>query len=210
MGDTIPSVGGHVFRKVELKDARRGGLLGHGSILTVSANGIETSPVTRGIWVLENIFGTPPAPPPDDVPALDPDVRGAKTVRDLLTKHRESTACMSCHQSIDPPGFALENFDPIGRWRGKYPGGREIDASGVLTTGETFTDIVGLRQAIGARKAAFTRVLTERLLTYACGRKFDAADRGRVEAIGVAVGQRGNGMRDLVELVVQSEAFRKR
>lgn len=210
MGDAIPSVGGHVFRKMELTDARRGGLLGHGSILTVSANGIETSPVTRGVWVLENIFGTPPAPPPDDVPALDPDVRGAKTVRDLLTKHRESAACMSCHKSIDPPGFALENFDPIGRWRGKYPGGREIDSSGELTTGEKFADIVGLRQALGARKAAFTRVLTERLLTYACGRKFDAADRGQVDVIGTAVARRGNGLRDLVELVVQSEAFRKR
>lgn len=210
MAEAIPSVGGHVFRKVELKDPRRGGLLGHGSILTVSANGIETSPVTRGVWVLENIFGTPPAPPPDDVPALDPDVRGAKTVRDLLTKHRENTACMSCHQSIDPPGFALENFDPIGRWRTKYPGGREIDASGELPTGEKFTDITGLRQALAAKKGAFTRMLTERLLTYACGRKFDAADRAQVEGIGAAVERRGNGLRDLVELVVQSEAFRKR
>jgi hypothetical protein len=210
MADAIPSVGGHAFRKVELTDPKRGGLLGHGSILTVSANGIETSPVTRGVWMLENIFGTPPAPPPDDVPALDPDVRGAKTVRDLLTKHRESPACMSCHRSIDPPGFALENFDPIGRWRTKYPGGAPIDASGELTTGEKFADIAGLREALAKRKPAFTHFLTDRLLTYACGRKFDAADRPRIEAIANAVAQKGNGLRDLVELVVLSDAFRRK
>jgi hypothetical protein len=210
MAEGMPSAGGHIFRKVELGDARRGGLLGHGSILTVSANGIETSPVTRGVWMLENIFGTPPAPPPDDVPALDPDVRGAKTVRDLLVKHRESAACQSCHRSIDPPGFALENFDPIGRWRVKYPGGAAIDASGELMTGEKFTDIVGLREALAGKKAAFTRMLTERLLVYACGRKFDAGDRLQVEGIAGKVAARGNGLRDLVELVVESEAFRRR
>lgn len=208
MPDAIPAAGGHVFRKVELTDPRRGGLLGHGSILTVSANGIETSPVTRGVWMLENIFGTPPAPPPDDVPALDPDVRGAKSIRDLLTKHRESAACMSCHRSIDPPGFALENFDPIGRWRAKYPNGAAIDASGQLPTGETFTDITGLREALAQRKPQFTRFLTDRLLTYACGRKFDAADRPRIEAIATVVEKKGNGLRDLVEQIVLSDAFR--
>ena len=210
MDAAIPSVGGHRFRKVDLPENRRAGILGHGSVLTVSANGIETSPVTRGVWVLENIFGTPPAPPPDDVPALDPDVRGAKTVRDLLVKHRESPACMSCHRSIDPPGFALENFDPIGRWRTKYPGGQVIDASGELPSGERFTEIIGLREALVRRKADFTRTLTQKILTYACGRKFDAADRPQVEAIAINVGEQGNGLRDLVELVVQNEAFRKR
>ena len=209
VADAIPSAGGHLFRRVALTDARRGGLLGHGSILTVSANGIETSPVTRGVWMLENIFATPPAPPPDDVPALDPDVRGAKTVRDLLVKHRESAACMSCHRSIDPPGFALENFDPIGRWRAKYPGGTVIDASGELPAGERFTDIVGLREALAGRKAAFTRMLTERLLTYACGRKFDGGDRAHIGAIVSKLAARGDGLRDLVELAVESDAFRK-
>ena len=211
MADAMPSAGGHAFRKVDLTDARRGGLLGHGSILTVSANGIETSPVTRGVWMLENIFGTPPAPPPDDVPALDPDVRGAKTVRDLLTKHRESPACRSCHRSIDPPGFALENFDPIGRWRAKYQGSgaAPIDASGELPTGEKFTDIAGLREALAKRQPQFTRFLTDRLLTYGCGRKFDAADRPQIDAIASAAAQKGHGLRDLVELVVLSDAFRR-
>jgi hypothetical protein len=210
MADAVPSQGGHEFRKMELTDPRRGGILGHGSILTVSANGIETSPVTRGVWVLENIFGTPTPPPPDDVPALEPDVRGAKSVRDLLTKHRDSAACMSCHRSIDPPGFALENFDPIGRWRTEYPNGAAIDASGELTTGEKFADIAGLRQAIAARKPEFTRFLTERLLTYACGRKFDAADRPRIDAVAAAAQVNGAGLRDLVERVVLSESFRRR
>ncbi len=210
MDSAIPSVGGHAFRKTDLPDARRAGLLGQGSILTVSANGIETSPVTRGVWVLENIFGTPPAPPPDDIPALDPDVRGAKTVRDLLVKHRENPSCMSCHRSIDPPGFALENFDPIGRWRTNYPGGKAIDASGELPSGDKFTDIVGLREALGRRKANFTRTLTEKLLTYACGRKFDAGDRPNVDAITSKISERGDGFRDLVELIVQNEAFRNR
>jgi len=212
MANAMPSAGGHVFRKVHLADPRRGGLLGQGSILTVSANGIETSPVTRGVWMLENIFGTPPAPPPDDVPALDPDVRGAKSMRDLLTKHRESPACMSCHRSIDPPGFALENFDPIGRWRANYPGKSAvaIDASGELTTGEKFTDIAGLRETLAKRKPQFTRFLTDCLLTYSCGRKFDAADRPQIDAIATAVAQKGHRLRDQVELVVLSEAFRRR
>ncbi|MFN7939069.1 MAG: DUF1592 domain-containing protein [Bryobacteraceae bacterium] len=210
MPDAIPAAGGHQFRKIEFTDPRRGGLLGHGSILTVSANGIETSPVTRGVWMLENIFGTPPPPPPDDVPALDPDVRGAKTVRDLLSKHRESAACMSCHRSIDPPGFALENFDPIGRWRAKYPNGAAIDASGQLPTGEAFTDITGLRAALANRKPQFTRFLTNRLLTYACGRKFDAADQPRIDTIATLVEKKGNGLRDMVEQIVLSDAFRSK
>ncbi len=210
MSGAIPSAGGHVFRKVELTGERRGGLLGHGSVLTVSANGIETSPVMRGVWMLENVFGAPPPPPPDGVPALDPDVRGAKTVRDSLTKHRESPACMSCHKSIDPPGFALENFDPIGRWRSNYPNGAAIDASGVLTTGEKFEDVAGLRRALAARKPEFTRFLADRLLTYACGRKFDAADRDRVQAMASAVEAKGSGLRDLVEAVALSESFRGR
>jgi hypothetical protein len=210
LSEEIPSAGGHLFRKVALTDPRRGGLLGHGSILTVSANGIETSPVTRGVWMLENIFGTPPAPPPDDVPALDPDVRGAKTIRDSLTKHRASPACMSCHSHIDPPGFALESFDPIGRWRDKYPGGAPIDASGELASGEKFQNIVGLREALQRRRPAFTRFLTDRLLTYACGRKFDAADKPGIDSIAAAVAKKGYGLRDLVEMVVLSEAFRNR
>lgn len=108
---------GYEFRKVTLNTKKRGGLLGHASVLTVTANGIETSPVTRGVWVLENLLGSPPPPPPDDVEPLDPDIRGATTVREQLEKHRSVAACNECHQTIDLPSFALENFDVIGRYR---------------------------------------------------------------------------------------------
>ena len=110
------------FQKVSLKgNNHRGGLLGMAAVLTVSANGVETSPVTRGVWVSENILGIPPPPPPDVVPAIDPDVSGATTIRDRLAKHRADAACAECHRKIDPLGFSLETFDPVGRWRSTYP-----------------------------------------------------------------------------------------
>ena len=105
---------------MKLTDPNRGGLLGQASVLTVSVNGIETSPVVRGIWLLENILGTPPPPPPDSVPPIDPDVRGAKTMREILTKHRENPSCFECHRKIDPLGFALESFDVLGGQRDRY------------------------------------------------------------------------------------------
>ncbi|HEY2574105.1 MAG TPA: DUF1592 domain-containing protein, partial [Verrucomicrobiaceae bacterium] len=111
MSDAVSIADGDEFHQVKLSNPTRGGLLGQASVLTVSANGVETSPVTRGVWLLENILGTPPAPPPDNVPAIEPDVRGAKTMRDILMKHRVDPACYACHQKIDPLGFALENFD---------------------------------------------------------------------------------------------------
>ncbi|MCB1122171.1 MAG: DUF1592 domain-containing protein, partial [Verrucomicrobiae bacterium] len=130
----LEGVSGDGFRRVRFADtSKRGGILGHASILTATSNGVETSPVVRGIWILENILGTPPPPPPDDVPPIDPDVRGAKSIRDILTKHRESATCHDCHQKIDPLGFALENYDPIGAWRTHYTQGKKrgpvIDAS---------------------------------------------------------------------------------
>src|SRR5262249_25650575 len=143
---------GHGFAKVHLSDARRhrGGLLGQASVLTVTANGIDTSPVVRGIWLLENILGTPPSPPPPDVEPLDPDVRGATTIREQLEKHRRVATCYECHRKIDPPGFAMENFDAIGAWREQYEAAgdgkaRTIDAAGQLPDGRAFTDVAGLK-----------------------------------------------------------------
>jgi hypothetical protein len=206
MAEGIDSRGGHTFRKVELPaDGRRAGLLGHGSVLTVSANGIETSPVTRGVWVLENILGAPPPPPPDDVPALEPDIRGAKTVRDLLAKHRSDPSCMSCHKSIDPPGFALESFDPIGRWRDRYPNKAPIDASGELATGEKFNGIAGLRALLARDETGFRRVVAEQLLRYATGRKPTPADR----ALASALAARHARMGDMLAAIVLSDGFRK-
>ena len=204
----------HRFRRVELSDRRRGGLLGMGSVLTVTANGIETSPVNRGVWFLETILGTPPSPPPDDVPAIDPDVRGTTSVRELLAKHRDSPTCNECHQRIDPPGFALENFDPVGRWRSHYPIGRkrrgpEIDASGQLANGEAFENVVGFKDLLSQREQQFTRNLTERLLSYATGRRIEQAhDRPEVDRIVAELKAEGGGMRSLIEKCVASPIFR--
>jgi hypothetical protein len=200
------------FRQVSLKDPRRGGLLGQGSVLTVSANGIETSPVIRGVWLLENILGTPPAPPPDNVPPIDPDVRGAKTMRDILTKHRDNPACFECHQKIDPLGFALENFDPIGMWRTNYQLGKrkgpEIDSSGVLPGGQSFQDVMGLKKVLVERQAQFARMLTEKLLAYGCGRRMEVTDRPQVDHLLNELKEEDMGLRSLVELIVLSETFR--
>ncbi len=202
----------HRFQKVALTDRRRGGLLGMGSVLTVTANGIETSPVTRGVWLLENILGTPPAPPPDDVPPIDPDVRGAKSIRDQLAKHRDSPACYECHRKIDPPGFALENFDPVGAWRTHYPMGKKrgplIDASSEFPNGDGFQDIAEFKSLLLKRQKLFARMLTGRLLTYATGRRMEALDRPEIERIVSTLSKNQGGLRRLIHLVVQSPIFR--
>ena len=214
LSEVFPPATAHEFRKIALKDPRRGGLLGMASVLTVTANGIETSPVNRGVWLLENILGTPPPPPPDDVPAIDPDVRGTTTIRDQLAKHSGSPACAQCHQKIDPPGFALENFDPVGAWRTHYPLGRkrgpEIDASGELSTGETFNDITGFKKLLLEREAFFARMLATRLLTYATGRRIEPEERSEVERIVTGLKAQGNGMRTLIERVVSNPIFLSR
>ena len=148
----VSNVEGRAFRKVSLSDPRRGGLLGQASVLTVTANGVDTSPVLRGVWLLENLLGTPPSPPPPDVEPLDPDIRGAKTIRDQLQKHRNVTSCNECHRKIDPLGFALENFDAIGQWRNEYEEGGDIDASGSLPNGSDFHDIVDFKKSPSGEK----------------------------------------------------------
>ncbi len=196
----------HEFRKVSFKTDKRGGLLGMGSVLTITANGIETSPVTRGVFLLENILGTPPPPPPDDVPAIDPDVRGAKSIRELLSKHRESPNCYGCHQKIDPLGFALENFDAIGDWRPRI-GKTKIDSSGELPSGEKFEDVSGLKKILVQRKDLFARMLIDRLLTYACGRRMEALDEATIERIVAELPKKLYGLRSLIEAVIMSEPF---
>ncbi len=223
MTDAVGIADGHLFRKVKLTNPNRGGLIGQGSVLTVSANGVETSPVTRGVWLLENILGTPPPPPPDNVPAIEPDVRGAKSIREILTKHRSDPACYECHRKIDPLGFALENFDPIGAWRGNYEkieetkfkevkrvAGAPIDASGELPGGESFKDVAGLKKILVERKDQFARTLTERLLSYASGRRIEPLDRPEVDRIVRELAGRGYGFKDLIELVVLSKAFQSK
>lgn len=203
----IEGIEGNNFRKIELNDPRRGGLLGQASILTVTANGVDTSPVLRGVWLLENLLGTPPAPPPPDVEPLNPDTRGARSIRDQLEKHRDTQSCYECHRKIDPLGFALENFDPIGQWRTRYTDKTEIDASGELPNGESFQDIVGFKKALLDREEVFTRGLTRKLLSYALGRRLEIMDRPAVDAILAKLEAADGGFRDLVYLVISSDSF---
>lgn len=211
LGTIAPPERAHEFQRVSLKDPRRGGLLGQGSVLTVSANGIETSPVIRGVWLLENLLGTPPAPPPDNVPPIDPDIRGATSMREILTKHRDNPGCFDCHQKIDPLGFALENFDPIGAWRDHYQDGKKrgprIDASGELPDGSRFADVTELKRVLLDRRQSFARMLTEKLLAYACGRRMEALDRPEVDRIVTELEAEDFPLRSLVEAVVLSAPF---
>ena len=201
------------FSRVRLPaNSPRGGVLGQASILTVTSNGVETSPVMRGIWVLENILGTPPAPPPPDVEPLEPDIRGATTIREQLAKHRKVETCADCHRKIDPIGFALESFDPIGSYRFQYKddGGRSysnVDTSGTLATGESFADVSELKGLLLDRKNQFARCLVEKMLIYALGRELHFSDRPIVDGIASELAERNYGLKDLVELIVTSEAF---
>ncbi|WP_197231292.1 DUF1592 domain-containing protein [Novipirellula artificiosorum] len=206
----MPDMKGYTFRKVTLHNKHRGGLLGHASVLTVTANGIETSPVTRGVWVLENLFGTPPSPPPDNVEPLDPDTRGTKTIREQLAKHRNVPACNECHRRIDPPGFALESYDPIGRWRTHYAKNQKIDASGQFVNGDKFEDIVELKQLLLAREDQFTRTEIEKLLVYGTGRQIEATDRPEIDRLVSEAKKNEYRFRDTLQSVIESSIFQSR
>lgn len=209
----IEGIVGDHFRRVRFSaNSLRGGLLSHASVLTTTSNGVETSPVVRGIWILENILGTPPPPPPPDVEPLEPDIRGATTIREQLIKHREIETCASCHRKIDPLGFAMESFDPIGKERPFYLNsddekGNDVDTSGKLPTGQEFQNVNELKAILLDRKHLFAKCLTEKMLTYALGRKLTFADRDAVAKILENLERRDRGLHDLVELVVTSGVF---
>ena len=205
---------GENLRKVKLADARRGGLLTMPAVMTVTANGVDTSPIVRGVYVLENILGTPPPPPPPDVEPLSPDLRAAKTIKQQMAIHRDQPACYSCHQKIDPMGFALESFDPIGRWRDRYPKldekakqGPPIDTTAVLPNGRAVNDLADLKSLLLERETLVVRCLTEKMMTYATGRLLEAGDRGEVNRIVTELKDDGYRLRDLVHRVVQSDVF---
>ncbi|MCP4839735.1 MAG: DUF1592 domain-containing protein, partial [Planctomycetes bacterium] len=179
----LSPVEGNHLRQVSTAGSVRGGLLTQGSFLTASANGVDTSPVVRGIYALEKVMGYTPPPPPDDVPEIEPDITGATTVREELAKHRSIATCAECHRKIDPLGFALENFDPIGAWRTEYGKKLPVDASGKLPSGEAFDDIRQLRTLLIERHETFTRSLTEKLMTYAIGREVEVGDRPAIDRI---------------------------
>ena len=191
----IPNVHGSHFRRVDLDRMQRGGLLGHGSVLTVTSYPNRTSPVLRGKWLLENIIGSPPPEPPPDVPALEERARDGRpqSVRARLEVHRESPVCAACHAPMDPLGFALENFDAIGTWR-TSDAGAPIDASGVLPSGGEFRDFGSFRQFLVTEyRDQFVNTVIEKLLTYALGRGLQYYDAPAVRQIRRATDSCGRG-----------------
>ncbi len=222
----IPGVKGMELRKVSLPaDSVRGGVLTQAALLKVTANGTTTSPVLRGVWVLENILGQSTPPPPPNTAGIEPDIRGAETVREQLDKHRSSESCNVCHQKIDPPGFALESFDPVGAYREHYlrwnvtnvehnwggvVKGAPVDSSGVTSTGEPFTNIRDFKKWLLARSDNFSHCLTEKLLSYALGREMGFSDRAAINQIATKTRAKGNGLRSLIHAIVQSETFATR
>ena len=182
----IPNVYGSHFRRVELGPNHvRGGLLGQGSIMTVTSYANRTSPVRRGKWILENLLGTPVPAPPVNVPPLPENEPGGKvlTVRERMVQHRSNAACASCHALMDPVGLATENFDAVGRFRTQSEAGGRIDSSGGLPDGSTFEGVSGLRTAVLSRPELFVTTLTEKLMTYAVGRGLEYYDAPAVRRV---------------------------
>jgi hypothetical protein len=206
------------FQRVSIAGSReRGGLLGMAAVLTVSANGVETSPVTRGVWVSENILGIKPPPPPDVVPALGADVSGATTIRERLEKHRADKACAECHRKIDPLGFGLETFDPIGRWRLTYPKPKgdalapKVDSAGEFSSGETYAGFHDFKSIlVESRTDVFARHLIKQILSYATGRHMEPIDEFVIDDIFQAVKKDDYGLRTLIVEALASDIFRSR
>ena len=209
----VPGVTGNHFRRVTLLDGRRRGLLGHGSVLAVTSYGNRTSPVLRAKWLLENVLGTPPSPPPPDIPPLPESGAEAgepRTVRERLAQHRRNAACAICHAPMDPLGFALENFDALGGWR-TLDAGVPIDASAVLADGATrFDGPAGLREVLLDRSGQFVETVTEKLLTYALGRGIEHYDRPVIRAVARAAAADDHRWSSLILGIVRSTPFRMR
>jgi len=209
----LHDVFGSGFRRVSLKDPARHGLLGKGAILLATSHPTTTSPVLRGKWVLENIIGTPPPAPPanlDTALKTDPPGSAPLTVRAQMERHRTNPVCASCHQTMDPIGFALENFDVVGKWRTEDQAGLLLDTSDVLTDGRTISGVVSLRQALVRRPDVFVQTLTEKLLVYALGRGLTAEDMPVVRKIVREAGQQQYRFTVLLQGIVASAPFQMR
>ena len=206
----IPNVYGGHFRRVTLTDERRHGVLGQGSILTVTSYPDRTSPVLRGKWVLENLLGAPPPPPPPDVPTLQESSKTKPTtVRQRLEQHRANAGCASCHARMDPLGFPLENFDAIGQWR-EAEGEVPIDAATVLPDGTKVDGPVAFRNALLARREEFVTNFTEKLMTYALGRGVEYYDAPSVRRIVSDTSAREYRWSDIILSIVNSVPFQMR
>jgi hypothetical protein len=202
----------------------RGGLLTQASVLKVTANGTTTSPVLRGAWIMERILGDPPPPPPPGVPAVEPDTRGATTIRQQLDKHRNNPGCAGCHNKIDPPGFALESFDVLGGWRERYRSTESGEPAGgigknghaftfkhgqpVDPSGPGFAGIVDMKNLLAKDQRKIARNIASQLITYSTGAPVSFADRQELERILDAAAPDRYGLRAIIHQIVQSELFR--
>jgi hypothetical protein len=225
----LPEVTGSALRRMDLpKGSPYGGLLTQGTILKVSANGTSTSPVLRGVWIMDRLIGQPSPPPPPGVPAVEPDIRGAKTIRELIAQHTNSTNCSTCHAKFDPVGLALENFDILGAWRTRYRGTSEgeritgidpaghdfsytianlVDASGQLADGRKFANIHDLKAVFAANDRQLARNLLHQFTLYATGTPVQFSDRRDIEVLLDACAKDGYRVRDLMHALVQSPIF---
>lgn len=225
----LPPLTGSAMRKVTLPSGSpHGGLLTQAAILKVSANGTTTSPVVRGAWVMERLIGQPPPPPPASVPAVEPDIRGAKTIRDLLALHTKSKTCAACHARFDPVGLALENFDILGGWRTNYRGLEEgkritgidraghdfsytiatpVDTNGKLLDGRTFTNVTDLKTLLAANPRQLARNLLHQFTLYATGTPVRFSDRPQIESLLNSTAQNNYPIRDLLHALIQSPIF---
>jgi hypothetical protein len=225
----IPNVSGPEMRRVTLPDdSVRGGLLTQASVLKVTANGTTTSPVKRGVWIMTRLLGEPPPPPPPNLPAVEPDIRGATTIREQLAKHRSQESCNACHRNIDPAGFALESFDVMGGWRDRYRSvgkgdavhgsghngilyhfclGQWVDSSGEMPDGRHFSDIRDLKKCLLSDEEKLARNLAEQLTVYATGAPIRFSDRPAIAKMLADTRAKGYGVRSLVHEVVQSDLF---
>ena len=225
----LPRVSGSTMQRVTLpKGSPYGGLITQAALMKHTANGTTTSPVLRGVWIMEKLLGQPPPPPPKSVPAVEPDIRGATTIRALLAKHTESKSCASCHARFDPVGFAMENFDVMGAWRDRYRGmergekvtgfdpaghpytyfvGQPVDTAGKLLTGEAFKDIHELKHHLTANPRQLAKNLLEHLVLHATGTPVGFADRAEVESMLDACAANGYRVRDLIHALVRSQIF---
>jgi hypothetical protein len=229
----IPRVSGSQLRRVPLPDGcPRGSFLTQAAILKITANGTTTSPVPRGAFVMARLLGQPPEPPPANVPAVEPDVRGALTIRDQLAKHRTNAACAACHAKIDPPGFALESFDVIGGFRTRYRSigagdpaprgpidpfigisfklGPAVDASGRLPDGRNFSGIREFQDLLAADPHPLLQNLARQLTVYATGRDVAFGDRDALNEIVARTEKQDGGLRTLLHELVQSRLFQTR
>jgi hypothetical protein len=225
----LPRVEGSAVRRTDLPEwSPHGGLLTQAALLKHTANGVSTSPVLRGVWAMEKILGQAPPPPPKSVPSIEPDIRGAKTIRDLLAKHTQSNSCAGCHAKFDPVGFALENFDVMGAWRDRYRGmekgekvtgvdaaghpytyfvAQAVDASGKLHSGESFADVRELKRLLAANPRQLARGFLLQIIPYATGTPVRFADRPEFECLLDACAGGGYRIGDLIHALVRSRIF---